>query len=120
MPTAELTYDQVEAIVHEAAEIGHLSHEQVQALQAFLALVERKVFDVYQADRLVASRMYDRVKIAEFWQHEFGWFQSQHEILNNLAARLQDIGLRDLDPEPTLELLADALEAVRGHYELHS
>jgi hypothetical protein len=120
MPTAELSYEEVETIVQEAAELGTLSPEQTRALETFLALVERRVSEVYQADRLVASRMYDRAKIAEFWQREIGWFQSQCDIVGKLYERLHELGLINFDVMSTLITLGEAVEAVKGHYQLHS
>jgi hypothetical protein len=120
MPTAELSYDKLETIVHETTERGTLSPDQARAVQAFLTLIERKVFDVYQADRLVASRMYDRVKIAEFWQHEYEWFHSQYELVGKLHEHLTAIGFKDLDLMPTILALGEAAETVQGHYRLHA
>jgi len=121
MPSnVESDFERAETIALEAAETGHLSLEQTEVLRTYFANLEKRVIEAYQADRNVASRIYDREEIAQFWHRQLGWFGAQFEIVERFDRHLRKIGIHDPDLEPIRQSVNDAYQAASAHYHMHA
>jgi len=118
--TIESDFARVESIALSAAESGHVSSEGAEALRTYFTRLEKEVLAAYQADRNVASRIYDREEIAQFWYREMNWFAAQFEIVERFDRHLRKIGIHDPDLEPIRQNVQDAYLAASNHYHMHA
>lgn len=121
MPTAEPDFAQAEEITSEAAKAGSLTPAQAEWIDAFYRNVESRMLNLYDAARLGAWRIYDRKRIADYWQEQTEWFNTQLVHIGRLEENLSALGV---PAQPALrsaiQTLTQIVEACRGAYELHA
>jgi hypothetical protein len=86
----------------------------VEILRTYFDELKRDVLKTFQADRLVASRIYKREEIAQFWRKQSDWFGMQHEAVEGFDRQLRKMGITDPDLEPLKRLLRESYEAALG------
>lgn len=119
MLTLEPDFDQAEEVTLEAARQGSLTPQQAEWIDAFYRNVEGRMVNLYDAARLGAWRIYDRKKVASYWQEHAEWFAVQLSYTQRLEDNLKGLGV---EARPALrsaiQTLTDIVEACRGAYEL--
>jgi hypothetical protein len=119
MLTLEPDFEQAEEIVFEAAQRGSLTPQQAEWIEAFHRNVEGRMLNLYDAARLGAWRIYERKKVAAYWQEQGEWFAKQLSRTQRLEDNLKGLGF---EKQPALrsaiQTLTDIVEACRGAYEL--
>jgi hypothetical protein len=119
MLTLEPDFGQAEEVTLEAARAGSLTPQQAEWIEAFYRNVEGRMLNLYDAARLGAWRIYDRKKVAIYWQEQAEWFAKQLSYTQRLEDNLKVLGIPE---QPTLrsaiQTLTDIVEACRGAYEL--
>jgi hypothetical protein len=122
MPTLEPTYEEAESIALSGVEKGEeLGPEQAEWVNNFYRNVKGRMLNLYDGARLGAWRIYDRQRLADYWQEQFEWFNRQLEFTRSTQ---QKVAVLALTPPAALteavETLTEIVEACRGAYELFS
>jgi hypothetical protein len=120
MPTLEPDFEQAEEITLEAARVGgSLMPQQAEWIEAFCRNVEGRMLNLYDAGRLGAWRIYDRKKLAGYWQEQADWFAKELSYTQRLEDNLKALGVPEQPAlRSAIQTLTDIVEACRGAYEL--
>ena len=119
MPTLEPDFEQAEEITREAAQAGSFTPQQAEWMEAFSRNVEGRMLNLYDAARLGAWRIYDRKKVAGYWQEQADWFAKQLSHTRHLEDNLKALGVPEQPAlRSAIQTLSDIVEACRGAYEL--
>ncbi|SRR5260370_3867202 len=119
MPTLEPDFEQAEEITLEAARAGSFNPQQAEWIEAFYRNVEGRMLNLYDAARLGAWRIYERRKVAAYWQEQAEWFAKQLSYTQRLEDNLKALGIEEQPAlRSAIQTLTDIVEACRGAYEL--
>jgi len=116
MPAVE----EIENIISNASQFGELGAEQARVLQQFLDERQQGALALYNSGLVVTSQMYEREKIARFWQNQHEFFEAQLAVVNRFEARLKNAGSGKLDLRPIVSTLKKLIDVCSEHYEFHA
>jgi hypothetical protein len=123
MATLELDFNEANEVVNEAIKGHGIFQTEAEWLEAFYQNTERQLLDIYEAARIGAWRIYDRERVATYWDEQTKWFE---DILANLQTTQGTIlgAFKGSFEIPALlsaiETVNDVIGACRAAYELHA
>jgi hypothetical protein len=120
MATLELDFNEANEVVNEAIH-GH-GILQAEWLEAFYQNTEGRLLNIYEAARIGAWRIYDRERLATYWEEQSKWFEG---ILRNLEITQGSIWAANAQfkipaLESAIQTVTDIIGACRAAYELHA
>jgi hypothetical protein len=111
--------EEFETVVTEALQKGELDRTRERVIREFMPEFEHQTRELYDSAISVSAKMYERERIAKFWQEQFAICQAQLLYLNRLDRFLRQMH-SEVDISAVIERFENLLEAIRRRYEFHA
>lgn len=114
-----IAVSEFETVVSEVAQKGAIDPGRETTIREFLEEYQRKARELYDAAILVSSQIYERERIAQFWQNQLSVCEAQLAYLNRLDRRLRNVHSQ-LEMSGYIEQFELLVDAIKRRYEFHA